>query len=157
MLRSLLAERFKLRVHGTTKQSSVYEIVVAAGGPKLKPFKKADLAPGHDSGVTSRGEVNEFVEVSLPYFAYYLSRYVGRTVIDRTGLPGRYDFVLRWNRRARRLRMGLYSKPGIPTKLDSAGPSIFTALQEQLGLKLKAAKGPVQVLVVDHIEPPTPN
>jgi uncharacterized protein (TIGR03435 family) len=157
MLRSLLADRFKLRVHRTNKQSSVYEIVIAKGGPKLKPFKKAELGAGHDSGVTSRRGVNEFVGVSLPYFAYFLSKYVGRTVIDRTGLSGRYDFTLRWNRMAGRFRMGFHSKPGIPPKVDSAGPSIFIAMKEQLGLKLKPAKGPVQVLVVDHIEPPTPN
>ena len=87
-----------------------------------------------------------------------LSRRLGRTVIDKTGLTGGYDFTLKWDPATVRLN-AMNSGVGQPSPASNepSGPSIFTAVEQQLGLKLKAAKGPVEVLVVDHIEPPTPN
>ena len=89
---------------------------------------------------------------------------LGRPVIDKTGLTGRYDFNLSWAPSPGELgamgfgpHFGGDEPANVASKTTFTGPSIFTALQEQLGLKLKSAKGPVQVLVVDHIEPPTPN
>ena len=98
----------------------------------------------------------------MDYFAFGLSQWesneLGRLVINKTGLKGRYDFTLKWSPRVdggRAMNFASDSRMPAPTKLS--GPSIFTAIKEQLGLRLKPAKGPVQVLVVDHISPPTPN
>jgi bla regulator protein blaR1 len=170
MLRSLLTDRFKLKVHRETKRLPVYELVVAKGGPKLKP---TDAEPGSQSDKGWRGHLVE-AGASMDFFASVLSQYeaqaeLGRIVINRTGLTGRYDFTLTWTPLGSTMNgmsagaeragneepaTGVVAAPG---SSNSSGPSIFTALQQQLGLKLKAAKGPVEVLVVDHIEPPTPN
>ncbi len=170
MLRSLLTDRFKLKVHRETRRLPVYELVVAKGGPKLKP---TNAEPGTRSNDGWRGHLVE-AGASMHFFASVLSQYeaqaeLGRIVINKTGLTGRYDFTLTWTPLASKVNgisggaehagneeqaTGVVAAPG---SSDSSGPSIFTALQQQLGLKLKAAKGPVEVLVVDHIEPPTPN
>jgi uncharacterized protein (TIGR03435 family) len=87
-----------------------------------------------------------------------VSRELGRQVIDRTGLTGKYDFTLTWQPfSTERGAVDVSPDSMRPTNLDSAGPSIFTAIQEQLGLKLKPTVGPVEVLVVDHIERPSEN
>ncbi len=171
MLQSLLIDRFKLKVHRETKRLPAYELVVAKGGPKLKPAKKP-------TGWSDKGWRGHLVEAgaSMDNFASVLSQYgpqreLGRIVIDKTGLTGRYDFTLTWTPLAGKInRMSAGAEPGgnaepapglaVPDSSDSSNPSapsIFAAIQQQLGLKLKPAKGPVQVLVVDHIEPATPN
>jgi uncharacterized protein (TIGR03435 family) len=173
MLQSLLAERFKLRFHRTTKRLQVYELVVAKGGPKLTPDNNSVINIG--SGRISFGLARApgFERLHLPgasvaQLARLLSTgqfgpmshlgAVGRVVIDKTGLTGRYDFTLKWSPRFDRMdEMSFGSGSRKPAPNNPSGPSIYTALKEQLGLKLKPAKGPVQVLVVDHIEPPTPN
>jgi uncharacterized protein (TIGR03435 family) len=166
MVQSLLAERFNLRVHTSTKRLPVYELVVAKGGPKLNQKSAADYIAAHrkpnSSGSSGAPGDTLYLGVSMAYFAHDLSRFdqgeLGRLVIDKTGLTGRYDFELKWSPRLSRMdAMSFGSGTQMPTSTIPSGPSIFTALQEQLGLKLKPAKGPVQVLVVDHIEPPTPN
>ena len=89
-------------------------------------------------------------------FARTLSQFVGRVVVDRTGLTGPYDLDLNWT--PDQMPQGTLP-PGAPPlpPIDPNGPSIFTALQEQLGLKLDSIKGPVDVLVIDRVEPPTPD
>jgi bla regulator protein blaR1 len=151
MTQSLLAERFKLSVHRETKQGSVYELVVAKGGPKLKQakggwFTSQGLRLGHGqvTGTAAR--------ISL--LANRLSQEVGRPVLDRTGLPAAYDFSLKWTPDP---VVQLGNGPDPATLPDTDGPSIFTAVQEQLGLKLQPAKGPVEVLVIDHAEKPDAN
>ncbi|HEV2500308.1 MAG TPA: M56 family metallopeptidase [Terriglobia bacterium] len=164
MVQSLLADRFKLRTHRATKQLPVYEIVVAKHGPKLKPMAEQDFvaahrpyAPSNTSISTHDGNMTA-LGISLATLADELSRELNRTVIDRTGLTGRYDFTLTWDPASERLAaMDDVSRSGAPAAADSSAPSIFTAIQQQLGLKLKPAKGPVEVLVIDHVEPPTPN
>ncbi len=102
-----------------------------------------------------------------------LAQPLGRMVVDKTGLKGNYSFTLKWTPDVSRGQMfggpgpgaagpggNAQSTPGMPPapgSSDSSGPSIFTAVQQQLGLKLKPEKGPVEVLVIDHVEPPTPN
>jgi uncharacterized protein (TIGR03435 family) len=157
MLQSLLADRFKLKVHRVTRQLPLYEIFVAKGGPKLKPFNEAELTSGHGRGFTGREGGEEFVGVDLPLFARFLSDRLGQTVIDKTGLTGSYDFtltVVHW--RAGMGGAGFGGSPGLP-EADASGPSIFTAIQEQLGLKLESTKGPVEVIVIDHVEKPSEN
>jgi len=142
MLQSLLADRFKLRVHYVSKEEPVYELVLAKGGTKLKPLP-ADQKPGLGGG--RRGE---FIlrGRAMADFAHFLSlsNLAGRTVVDKTGLTGNYDIDLKWT-------------PDDQQGTPDAGPTLFTAMEEQLGLKLIPAKGPVDTLVIDHVERPSDN
>jgi uncharacterized protein (TIGR03435 family) len=88
--------------------------------------------------------------------AHLLSQWVGRSVIDKTGLAGKYDFTLKWTPGPDVLR-GPPEGPVAPPPPDPSGPSIFTALQEDLGLRLQSARGPVEILVIDHVEKPDAN
>ena len=157
MLQSLLAERFKLKVSHSSKEAPIYALVVAKNGPKLT--QSADSASGPAGTVAlgqfrfAPGELNA-VGMLVSNLADQLSREVGRQVVDKTGLQGRYDFRLHWtpDRPA--------GGPGGPDDApppDSSGPSIFSALQEQLGLKLEPQKGPVETLIIDSIQRPTDN
>jgi uncharacterized protein (TIGR03435 family) len=146
MVRALLADRFKLATHSETRELPIYTLVVAKGGAKLGDSKSDGTNVNH-----GRDHIEVEGSNSLVLLAEELSKEVGRPVIDRTGIAGRYDLTLKWTPDDR-VRL---------TDSDSAdsnsGPSLFTALQEQLGLKLESAKGPVQVLVIDHVEMPTEN
>jgi uncharacterized protein (TIGR03435 family) len=163
MVRSLLADRFKLRAHRLTKRLSVYEIVIAKGGPKLRQANRVDFARAgrvynsRSTGMSSgNGRINA-LGAPISLLALVLSKQLGRPVIDKTGLTGRYDFSLTWTPWLRGSSPTNSSWNAGVTAPASSGPSIFTAIQQQLGLKLKPAKGPVEVLVVDHVEPPSPN
>jgi uncharacterized protein (TIGR03435 family) len=140
MLQSLLADRFKLRLHYETREQPIYELVVAKGGLKLKPLPP-DQRPG--GGRFVRGEI-ALNGRSVATLAHFLTQFAGRSVVDKTSLAGNYDIDLKWT-------------PDDQQGTPDAGPTLFTALQEQLGLKLISAKGPVQVLVVDHAERPSEN
>jgi uncharacterized protein (TIGR03435 family) len=152
MFQQLLADRFKLAVHRETKDLPVYALVVAKKGPNLPPSKEPD---GH-SGTSSNDGQFTAQGVTMPQIAdaltQELSRELGRVVIDKTGIQGRFDVALKW-------------MPGTGPALvndgteapSDSGPSIFTAIQEQLGLKFESTKGPVQVLVIDHVEMPSEN
>jgi len=142
MLAAVLEERFKLAVHRETKEMTEYALVVAKSGPKLK---KVD--PGEGDTTSRRGHLTA-TRLSMNALARFLAGpnvRLGRPVVNKTGLDGVFDFNLDW------------TPEGAEPKND-APPSIFVALQEQLGLKLEAQKGPVEVLVVDHVEKaPTEN
>lgn len=140
MLRALLADRFKLRVHTETKQGDVYELVIAHGGAKLKPSQAGAAARG-----MSMGRSNIKIQgQGTAALASCLTDALDRSVIDKTGLSGNYDIDLRWT-------------PDEQQGTADAGPTIFTAIQEQLGLKLARGKGPVVTFVVDHAEQPAEN
>jgi uncharacterized protein (TIGR03435 family) len=137
-LRTLLADRFQLKVHKETKEMPVYALVVAKGGPKI--VKSGDSF-GPQSGLkgqrTTEGKTQlTGTQFPLSSLVRALSNQVGRVVIDKTGLTGNFDFKMTY----------------APDLADSDGPSIFTALEEQLGLKLDSQKGPVEVLVIDGAE-----
>ena len=151
MAQSLLAERFKLAIHRETKELPVYDLVVAKGGPKLK--KAANTAEA--SGRRGRGLLTG-VAADMPLLVNQLSQQLGRSVIDKTGLTGKYDFKLEWTPDPGELRFPA-GGPDAPPPPDLSGPSIFTAVQEQLGLKLESVKGPVEILVIDHAEKPDAN
>jgi uncharacterized protein (TIGR03435 family) len=142
MLQSLLADRFKFRVHYESKVQPVYELVLAKGGFKLKPLP-ADQKPGVMSGGPGKMIIHG---MPIAAFAHFLSQtnLAGRIVVDKTGLTGNYDIDLKWT-------------PDDQQGTPDEGPTIFTALEEQLGLKLVPAKGPVHTLVVDHVERPSEN
>jgi uncharacterized protein (TIGR03435 family) len=143
MLRTLLAERFKLTLHREKREGHVYALIVAKGGFKLKPV----ASTGDSSTNTSRGSMT-VQQASMERVANALSRHVGFPVVDETGLEGVFDFKLAWDPAA----------DGIsPDDARDSGPSIYTALQ-QLGLKLESRKMPVDFLVIDHAEKvPTEN
>ncbi len=154
MVQSLLADRFKLVVNDTTVTRPIYALVIAKDGPKLQ-----ETVPGSPSqGFGSRGEIRAH-GMPITLLVRFLSQEgVGRPVLDETGLKGKYDIDLKWNPDLSSPDM----MPGPSSSTESApadtsGPSIFTALQEQLGLKLKATKGPVEDLVIMHIDHPTAN
>ena len=153
MLQSLLADRFNLRVHHETKVLPVYELVVAKGGSKMKESQAAGTNTNSIGRLKAKG-------MPMTDLALLLTMFVNRFVIDKTGLPGKYDFDLHstpegMSDMSEENRQFWPEKNSGPEKIS--GPSIFTALREQLGLKLKSAKDPVDLLVIDHIEPPTPN
>lgn len=162
MMQSLLAERFGLTTSTRTKELPVFALVVAKNGPKLTAVEQGKVRmPSLWGG--SRGELHG-TSVSMALFADWLSGNAdigGRAIIDQTGLKGSYNFTLKWTRNESGANamggMGA-SQPTISvTPSAQEGPSLVTALQEQLGLKLEAKKGPVEVLVIDHVEEPTPN
>ena len=140
MLQAILADRFKMRFHFETRERPIYSLQIAKGGIKLKPVAEKDAGHGSSWG-PDRIEVRGGTTANL---AYCLSDTVGRVVRDDTGLSGNYSMLLKWTPEERQSE-------------DNAGPTIFTALHEQLGLKLVPAKGPVSTLVIDHVEKPTEN
>lgn len=182
-LRMLLVERFKLAVHTEAREGPVYALVLADGASTTRPKPSSldcSIVGGLQTSLGPRGETavgpgapppasparcglsyavdtNGSVVVggaqSMAALARILSRPAGRTVIDRTGLTGLYDFVLRWSPEQRPGG----SAGGAPTTAAPEGPSFFTALRDQLGMKLDAQRGPVDYLVVDHVERPTPD
>jgi len=142
MLQPLLANRFHLKAHIEQREIPIYQLVLAKGGPKLKEAT-ADEA-GKAAIISRQGKIecNSMPLTSLPWI---LNSEAGRPVVDKTGLTGKYDFTLD------------YVPVAKAATDDSGGPSIFTALQEQLGLKLEPAKAPMDVLVIDSVERPTAN
>ncbi|MGH9598314.1 MAG: TIGR03435 family protein [Terracidiphilus sp.] len=139
MMRAMLADRFELKVHHETKELPIYELVIARSGLKMKE------SPANEKGRGMFGP-NKITAQATPIesLAFSLSNNVGRIVVDKTGLTGKYDFTLKWT-------------PDDQQESADSGPSIFAALEEQLGLKLVPAKGPVDTIVVDRIEKPSPN
>jgi len=153
MLRQILAERFQFAAHRETRELPVYAMSVAKGGPKLKEFVFDPAVPAsarHGGGVQMSMGMIAAHECTIPYFLAMLSRQLGRTVIDRTGLTGNYDFTLRWS-------PDNGATSASEGAQDDTLPSIFSAVQEQLGLKLESTKAPADVLVVDHLERPSQN
>jgi uncharacterized protein (TIGR03435 family) len=146
MFQHLLADRFKLATHWETRTLPVYAMVIAKKGPALLSSKEPDGQTGtseSDGLLTVKGETLTQMADTL---TQELSRELGRPVIDKTGVQGRFDFVLKFTPE---------TEKNLPD--DGDGPSIFTAIQEQVGLKLESAKAPVTVLVVDHAEMPSEN
>jgi len=152
MVQALLADRFKLRAHHETRELPIYELVIAKNGPQLQ-VSEANPVPGDVT--TGRGQITG-KNVGMYRLETALTRAVGRTVVDKTGLHGSYDFSLHWTPDDADTSTS-QSPSGAAHGPDASGPSIFTATQEQLGLKLVPAKGPVEVLVVDHVENPSAN
>ena len=175
MMRTLLADRFKLVMREETKELPIFEIVLARQdgklGPQLRPAAvdcaalaaaaRAGAPPPASSGPPGPGSCGMNMNpvsvrgggVTLAMLANLLERAVGRLVIDRTGLAGNWDLEVKYTPDRSQLPPGV--EP--PTSIDWNGPSLFTALEEQLGLKLRPARGPVEVLVIDTVQQPTPN
>ena len=177
MMQSLLEDRFQLKLHRETRELPVYTLSIAKDGSKMKlsaeqnpgrggpPERGAGPppAPGGPAAVArslGAGNMNTSVNrvtgevngdtVEIARLVSVLAGQLGRTVIDKTELKGFFDIHLQWA-----VDAGAGAAPGAPA--DPAGPSLFTALQEQLGLKLDSGKGPVEVLIIDSVQKPSEN
>jgi len=172
MMQAILEDRFKLKIHRETRQGPVYELVLGKGSPKLKPFQEGgcipvalgrSLPPLSDSQhycrnmVSPRGSV-DFEGSTLSMFAGLLRLILDRPVIDKTGITGYFQIHLTFSPDDPAGPRPPTAEPGAPaTATVRDAPDVFQAIQEQLGLKLVPAKGPVDVLVIDHIEKPSEN
>jgi uncharacterized protein (TIGR03435 family) len=150
MLQSLLADRFKLQLHEATQILPVYELVAAKNGSTLA-LSDSSTQPRIRGGP---GQILA-THTSMPELASHLSLIVRRQVLDRTNLAGTYDFNLKWTPNENQ-RPVLSSRPDAPPP-DPLGPALFTALPEQLGLRLESSKAPIEVLVIDHVQKPAAN
>ena len=180
MMQSLLADRFKLKVHVQSAELPIYALMSAKGGPKLTVTKDVPTTTGEDQPpskvgfpmtaedvrkgilVLYRGQAAEMTAkaTTLDELVHWLAGYSeigGRTVVNRTGLLEPYDFTLRWTRE-RLIAQGPLDEQlrSAPSNIPEA-PGLFTALQEQLGVQLMSTKGLVEVLVIDHIDLPSQN
>jgi uncharacterized protein (TIGR03435 family) len=158
MLRTLLAERFALAVHQEMRDLPVYAMVMArrdrAPGPELHASTLDCDAQSRPCGMRIGPGQMVMSGTPMSQFAGILPPFVQRIVIDRTGLDGRFDFHLQWTP-VQRLPPGP-PPPGAPPlpPVDPNGPSIFTALEEQLGLRLEPQRAPLDVVVIDRVERP---
>jgi uncharacterized protein (TIGR03435 family) len=178
MMRALLADRFKLAMHTETRQGPIFAVVLSKAGktgPLLRPHPNDSscstvppppatqlagqfpvlcgglvLMPPSAPGLTNVGARN----VTMGFIGNQLIAMGGldRSALDRTGLEGNFDFALEWAPNANGAR-----PPGVEAQPDPPGPAFIDAVREQLGLKLESQRGPVEVLVVDHVERPSPN
>jgi uncharacterized protein (TIGR03435 family) len=155
MVQKLLTDRFQLKFHKDTKELSAYVLTVSKSGSKLK---KSQGDPSGLPGLWFRGlGVLTVTNATMGDFCHLMqSAVLDRPVVDQTGLAGRWDFLLKWTPDESQFAgMGVKVPP--PTDAADAPPPLFTALQEQIGLKLDAGKAPVGVLVLDHVEKPSGN
>jgi uncharacterized protein (TIGR03435 family) len=154
MLRTLLSDRFKLTFHREQKVFSIYQLELASSGPKIKPSTAApDDPPALISTVYPQRIVLPARNATMSDLTSLLQRAVlDRPVVDKTGLSGRYDFDLTWAPDETQFGGEVPIAPS-----DAPSPPLFTAMQEQLGLRLEATRGPVDALVIDTAEKPTAN
>jgi uncharacterized protein (TIGR03435 family) len=155
MVQKLLADRFQLKFHKDNKELSAYVLTVSKTGSKLK---KSEGDPTGLPGLWFRQlGVLTVTNATMSDFSHLMqSAVLDRPVVDQTGLEGRWDFLLKWTPDESQFAgMGVKVPP--PTDAADAPPPLFTAIQEQIGLKLEAGKAPVPVLVLDHVEKPSEN
>ncbi len=177
MLQSLLADRFQLKFHRETKELSVYALVLSNKdgklGPGLTETKEGSCTPIDPTkpppapepgklptlgcgGMQMGPGMAKGVGIPIANLIPMLSRILGRTVIDKTELKGNFDISMQWTPDDSQAQQFPPDGPRPPPS-DPTGPSIFTALQEQLGLKLESQKGPVEMFVIEHVEKPSEN
>jgi uncharacterized protein (TIGR03435 family) len=162
MLQTLLADRFKLSLRRETKDLQVYVLLVAKGGPKLQKAEERACPDVVDGDALRRGTLCHFLiggpgtgwagrTIDMQDLADALTTRVGRPVLDKTGIKGAFDIkTSAWS-------PGAGDADGARPAADSNSPSLFTVLEEQLGLKLESRRAPVEILVVEHAEKPSPN
>jgi uncharacterized protein (TIGR03435 family) len=165
MLQTLLAERFKLVVRREIREMPVYELVAAKNGPKMKKVDQ-DCAASATACHGFSGSPRQLTGAAVDMYdlALILTTYSDRPVLDQTGIEGIFDIKMQWNPFAAGTQPGddaprnpaAEAKEGPRPDLSSL-PTLFTALEEQLGLKLESRKGPVEIYVIDHVERPTEN
>jgi uncharacterized protein (TIGR03435 family) len=151
MVQKLLADRFNLKVHNEQRELSVYALTVGKGGPKMT--KSLGNPDGPPDDQFSRSAWLRETNTTMAEFAKGLQFVLDKPVVDHTGLVGRWDFRVQWT--PDESQFGGMVPP--PSGNPNAPPGLFTAIQEQIGLKLELVKEPADVLVVDHVERPSPN
>jgi len=158
MLQKLLTDRCALKFHHETRELSVYAITVASGGPKMTKTTAQENDP---QGFGFRGLGDLVVRnMTMKDFAFGMqSAVTDKPVVDQTGLTDRYDFTLKWTPDDSQFQQFRGAVPVTPPKADdpNAPPSLYTAVQEQIGLKIEATKAPDDVIVIDHVEKPSAN
>lgn len=152
MMQALLADRFQLKAHFETRVMPIYELTIAKGGPKLQ--ENPDASKSVAAVYASRIRGTAVPMHMLPGLLESVPDIGGRVIIDKTGLSGTYDFNLKWTSLE---PMAPNASSGTAPTPDAESASLFTAIEEQLGLKLVPTKGPGQVLIIDHIERPSEN
>lgn len=175
MLIPALEERCDLKFHFEKRDLLVYTLVVAEGGSKLKTAALADsdaAKSGSTGGaqaaqaprmtISEKGMEIRAHDATIESLVEMVSQQIGITIVDKTGLTGKYDYTLSWTPDEDSLQLMGLQIPGPPPEEDGksqqpVGPSIFSAVQEQLGLKLEKRKEPIDVIVIDHVEKPSPN
>jgi len=184
MLQALLEERFQLKTHREAREMPVYAMTVAKGGLKLQALAEVACTPIDEVHMVERkagdfcgalrirstetgNTMMDMSESTMTQFAQGLSRLAGRTVIDKTGIQGQFNFHLEFTPDP---GMPTFGPPGMrppndgsaadsssPLPPTGSGPDLFVAMREQVGLKLSSEKAPVSVLIIDHVEKPTAN
>jgi uncharacterized protein (TIGR03435 family) len=149
MEQALLAERFKLKVHFESREWTVYTLTATKEGRKLSPAKSNET---NNLTLIDHGQKNEMTATAISLDEFTRSPFIagatrGRPVVNQTGLQGAYDFKLIW----------ASDRLTPEASRDQDAPNFFTAVQEQLGLRLVPSKAPVEVIVIDHIEKPSEN
>ena len=171
MMQRILEDRFKLKIHRETRQGPVYELALGKGSPKLKPLQEGSCIPvavGHPLPALPDGQhrcrnlvgpgVVNFEGGTLSMLAGLLALILDRPVIDKTGITNYFAIQLKFAPYDSVASRPVTADPGAPAAVrEPDAPGIFQAIQEQLGLKLAPAKGPVDVLAIDHIERPSEN
>jgi uncharacterized protein (TIGR03435 family) len=173
MLQALLADRFGMVAHRETRELQVYTLIIAKNGPKIHEAKPGDTYPNGVKLPTGAGGSDLMMmsgsgggytitaqAIPLTTMIPTLYSFLGRPILDKTGLVGKYDFKLQWTPDDNQNQAARASAPNsqtVPLPADPSGPSLFTAVQEQLGLKLESGKAPVEIIVIDHAERPSGN
>ena len=176
MLRSMFEDRFNLKIHREMKESSVYALVPGKGGPTIElsgDQASPDInGPAPQGAGPNRGAIRMGAGtivgngVTLSLFARMLSQRLDRPVVDRTNLTGRFNILLQWapseaenpfDSGGNQLPDTIIDMRGGSVMVDPSGPSIFSAIQQQMGLRLESAKAPVEFLVIDHVDKPSEN
>ena len=154
MLQALLADRFGLQVHRETREFDGFALETVEGQHKLQT---ADSSAA--TGTRSTAGTVTATALPMARLAMLLDRRLAKPVVDKTGLTGRYTFTLAWTPSDEEVFLPpeLLAVFPAPTVRDRSGPSLFTALREQLGLRLRPQKVPIEVLVIDAVSHPTPN
>lgn len=145
-MRALLADRFGLLVHREMKDQPVYLLIVGKNGSKMKEV----ATPHGEQGTRGGAGRSQGMAATMPMLANTLANATGRVVLDKTGLTGKYDYMLEW-------APEVSAAESRDSAAVSSGPTIFTAVEEQLGLKLESAKEPVEMIVIDHVDRPSEN
>jgi uncharacterized protein (TIGR03435 family) len=145
MLQKLLADRFHLKFHRDKRELSVFAIQIAKGGPKLKPAANPDAQPDQEGNGHGTEQTITYTSATMGDFAFGEQFFLDRPIVDQTGLTGRYDFSIH------------YTYDETKSTDPNAPPGLFTAVQEQLGLKFQPTKAQVDVFMIDNVERPSAN
>jgi uncharacterized protein (TIGR03435 family) len=154
MVKKLLAERFALAFHNEKREMAAYVITVGKDGPKLTKNESGGILPGF--GGRGPGAIGVRNSTMVEFAEFLQARLLDRPVVDQTGVAGRFDFTLEWRPDASQAGPPGGPAPQLPPEVE-ARPDLFTAIQEQVGLKLESSRAPVEAYVIDKVQKPSEN